>query len=46
MSWNRRTIGATWVLSESLTVTRIAPLSGSPLSAASCAFAKALPKLS
>ena len=46
ISWNRRTIGATVGLSESFTVTQIVPDSGNSPSAAICAFANAIPKLS
>ena len=45
-SWNRRTIGTTVGLSESLTVTNTAPRSGRLPSAAICALANAIPKLS
>ena len=43
ISWKRRAIGVTVGLSESFTVMSTAPSSGSPLTAASCAFANALP---
>ena len=45
-SWKRRTIGTTVALSESFTVTKIAPSSGRLPSAAICALANAIPKLS
>src|SRR5439155_1645178 len=45
-SWKRRTIGTTVGLSESFTVTKIAPASGRLPSAAICALANAIPKLS
>jgi len=46
ISWNRRTIGSTVGLSESFTVTKIAPVNGRLPSAAICALANAIPKLS
>ncbi len=46
ISWKRRTIGNTVGLSESFTVTKIAPASGKLPSAAICALANAIPKLS
>ena len=41
--WNRRTIGTTFALSWSLTVTKIEPESGSAPSTEICALAKAIP---
>ena len=46
ISWNRRTIGVTVCLSESLTDTKTAPLSGNSAAAPLCALANAIPKLS
>jgi hypothetical protein len=43
ISWKRRAIGVTVGLSPSFTVMKIAPPNGNSLSAASCAFANALP---
>src|SRR5215831_19218986 len=43
ISWNRRAIGVTVGLSESITVIRTTPSSGSPFEAASCDFANADP---